>query len=106
MLAMLSAMHSMSEAALAPLMASAFPAGVTQLGQASQAQWQATIEAMTAMSQLPRASLDQAVREVARLREAISVMQLQLTAFDQQLATVEAVIRPLQQWSHAWRPPA
>ena len=80
------------------------PAGVGHVGQIGQAQWQAMVEAMSIMSEVPMSNLDHAVREVARLREAISVMELQLEAFDQQLAAMEAVIRPLQQWAQAWRP--
>jgi hypothetical protein len=119
MLAMLSVMQSMSEATLSALTAGPFPPGMPATGQAGragqagpmgpigqigQAQWKAVVEAMSLMSELPLATLDQAVREVARLREAISVMQLQLEGFDKQLAALEAVIRPLQQWSSAWRP--
>jgi hypothetical protein len=104
MLAMLSAMQSMSEAALASLTPGGFPAGLGPVGEIGQAQWQSMLEAMSTMSQLPLANLDQAVREVARLREAISVMQLQLEGFDHQLAALEAVIRPLHQWARAWRP--
>jgi hypothetical protein len=113
MLAMLSAMQSMSEATLSALTAGPFPAGVAQagqngpmspIGQIGQAQWKAMLEAVSLISELPLANLDQSLREVTRLREAISVMRLQLDGFDKQLAALEAVIRPLQQWAQAWRP--
>jgi hypothetical protein len=100
--AWLAAVQGLSEAALASFSA----APVLQASQLGQAQWQAMLEAMAMMAKLPLTNLDQSARELARLREAVGVMQLQLDGFDQQLAALEAVVAPLREWAEAWSPGA
>jgi len=64
------------------------------------------LDAMAMMAKLPLTNLEQSARELARLREAVGVMQLQLDGFDQQLAALEAVVQPLRDWARAWSPGA
>jgi len=96
------AVQGLSEAALASFTA----APVLQASQLGQAQWQAMLDAMAMMAKLPLTNLEQSARELARLREAVGVMQLQLDGFDQQLAALEAVVQPLRDWARAWSPGA
>lgn len=102
LLGVLAAVQGLSEAAMASFSA----APVLQASQIGRAQWQAMLEAMTMMAKLPLTNLEQSARELARLREAVGVMQLQLDGFDQQLAALEAVVQPLREWARAWSPGA
>jgi len=55
------------------------------------------------MSDLPLTALERSGRELARLRAAVAAVQGQMDLFDEQLAAMEQVVRPLHEWADAWR---
>jgi hypothetical protein len=93
MLAWLGAVQEMSTAALA---------SVDVLGGLGQAQWRLVRDGMALMSELPLTALDEGTRGLTQLREALHVVQAQMAMVDEQLATVEQVLKPVQAWSKAW----
>ena len=90
---MMSAFHGLGEAGMASIGAA------TSVGQA---QWQAMNDAAAAMAQLPLATLEESTRELARLRDAVHVMQGQLALFDEQLGALDAMLQPLRRWAELW----
>jgi hypothetical protein len=76
---------------------------VGQVTQLTQAQWEALRGGMSLMSQLPLGALQESDRELKRLRDAVRAAQLQMEIFDQQLAALDQLLRPLHDWANAWR---
>jgi hypothetical protein len=92
--AWLSAVQQMSAAALG---------SVDVLGQLGQAQWRMVRDGMALMSELPLTAVEEGTRGLAQLRQALHAVQTQMAVVDEQLATIEQVLKPVQEWSTSWR---
>lgn len=62
----------------------------------------ASVRSLAGQANAPTAQLDQLMAELAAKRALIGALQLQLSAFDQQLGTLEDSMRPLQEWARQW----
>jgi hypothetical protein len=50
----------------------------------------------------PTAQLDTFLQELRAKRALIGALQMQLTAFEQQMEILELTLKPLQEWGHEW----
>lgn len=94
MLAWLTALQEISSAAFGQ---------VDDLAKLSQQQWGVVRDGMALMAQLPLSAVEQGTAELARLREALRAVQLQMALVEEQLHSLEQVLHPVQEWSKAWR---
>jgi hypothetical protein len=94
LLAWLSAVQEISGAALGQ---------VDDLTRLSQAQWRVVRDAMALMGDLPLSAVEDGMRDLARLREALRAVQLQMALVDDQLEALSQVLAPVHEWSRAWR---
>jgi hypothetical protein len=76
---------------------------VDDLARLSQTQATAVRQGMALMADLPLSAVEDGMRDLARLREALRAVQLQMALVDDQLEALTQVLAPVQEWSRAWR---
>jgi hypothetical protein len=72
--------------------------GVTRLGE----HLPSAPRALALPGTLPAAQLTSIANAVAAQRRSIDALKAQLSAFDEQLAVLEQIIRPLAEWTRKW----
>jgi hypothetical protein len=72
--------------------------GVTRLGE----HLPSAPRALALPGTLPAAQLASIANAIAAQRRSIDALKAQLSAFDEQLAVLEQIIRPLAEWSRKW----
>jgi len=72
--------------------------GVTRLGE----HLPSAPRALALPGTLPAAQLTSIANAIAAQRRSIDALNAQLSAFDEQLAVLEQIIRPLAEWSRKW----
>src|SRR5512135_1045242 len=80
-------------------------AGLASLGfptAASSAQWQAALRGLAGWASLPTVHLERIVGDIGARRKQVQLLRDQLTAFDEQLGTLETTLRPLLEWNRLW----